>query len=264
MSLVLSEIWVHPVKSFAGHRVEQAEVDDRGLALDRRFMVVDESGRFLTQREHPEMARFSARWEDGALQLAHEEEALTLAPTEAGPRRPVTVWDDEVEAVDQGDDVATWLRDRLEQSVRLVFMPASSRRAADPRYARAGDLNSFADGFPFLLLGQASLDDFRGRVEADVDARRFRPNLVVSGAAPYAEDGWAALRIGALRFEAPVGCSRCVMVDVDPDRGVSDKAVLKTLSGYRTRDRRVWLGVNLVHDAPGALRVGDAIDVVEA
>ncbi len=94
-----------------------------------------------------------------------------------------------------------------------------------------------------------------------MDARRFRPNLVVRGAEAYAEDGWPSLTIGALRFEAPVGCSRCVMVDVDPERGVSDKAVLKTLSGYRTRDRKVWLGVNLVHDTPGELHVGDPVRV---
>jgi uncharacterized protein YcbX len=259
----LSEIWIHPVKSLAGGRAVHARVDDRGLEGDRRFMVVDASDRFLTQREHPPMARVAARIEGGSLRLETAGRAALALPIEVeGPAREVTVWDDRCRAIDAGDEAAGWLSDALEREVRLVRMPESTRRPVARAYSSEGALVSFADAFPLLLIGQGSLDALNARLEQPVDARRFRPNLVIAGAPPFAEDGWSELTVGALRLRVTKPCSRCTIVNVDPDGGTRGTEPLATLATFRTKDRQIFFGQNLVHAGEGELSVGDPVIAV--
>lgn len=261
--LRLSAIWIYPVKSLAGVRVSRAHVEDRGLRDDRRFMVVEPDGRFLTQREHAPMALVRARVEGDALHLEAPGAPPLVVPLEVdGPAREVTVWADRCEATDAGERAARWLSDALGRRARLVRMPASTRRAVDARYASDGEIVSFADAFPFLLVGQGSLDALNARLEAPVDARRFRPNLIVEGAAPFAEDGWRELAIGAVRLHVRKACSRCPIVNVDPDRGARGSEPLATLATFRTADHRVLFGQNLVHQGRGSLREGDPVRLV--
>jgi uncharacterized protein YcbX len=262
-ALTLRELWIYPVKSLAGVRVSRAEVTDRGLRDDRRFMVVDPAGRFLTQREEPAMARLQPRLQDDRWVLEGPSLPLLSVPRDpSGESRDVIVWGDRCSAVDLGEEAAQWLERALGRPARLVHMPEATRRAADPGYAREGDLVSFADGFPFLLTTEASLAAVDARLEAPVDVRRFRPNLVVGGPlAPFAEDGWVEVRIGALRFFPRKPCSRCAIVDVDPDAGARAGGVLTALAGLRRDGDRVFFGQNLVHDGEGALEVGDSVEV---
>jgi len=258
--ITLREIWVYPVKSLRGVRVESAAVDDRGLVGDRRFMVVDAAGRFVTQREQPRLALVAATLDAERLRLATPDGAAVDVPldVDAGARE-VVVWDDRVPAVDAGDAAAALLRDHLGEDVRLVRMPASTRRVADPEHAREGDLVSFADGFPFLLVSQASVEAIAARVDAAIDARRFRPNLVVDGIEAFAEDAWTTFSIGEVTFHARKPCARCQVVDVDPDRGEAGRGVLKELARSRRRDNAALFGQNLVHDGGGRVAVGELV-----
>lgn len=258
----LTQIWIHPVKSLAGFRVPEATVEDRGLRHDRRFMVVDPEGRFLTQRELPSMARLRAELDDGALWLVGPEGQSLEVPLDGGAdEREVVVWGDRVASVDLGEAAADFLRAQLGVEARLVRMPAATRRPVDPAYARPGDLVSFADGFPFLLVNEASLAALNERLAEPVDVRRFRPNLVVDGAPPFAEDDFGELAIGPVVFHARKGCGRCQIVNVDPDRGTRGKEPLATLSTFRRRGSQVVFGQNLVHDGVGVLREGDPVVV---
>jgi uncharacterized protein YcbX len=141
----------------------------------------------------------------------------------------------------------------------MLYMPDSERRAVNPNRARPGDIVSFADGYPLLLISEGSLADLNRRLEAPLEMRRFRPNLVISGCEPYAEDGFAALSIGGVTFRGVKRCERCVVTTIDPATAEQSKEPLRTLARYRQSDGKVWFGMNLIHDLPGTLRLGDAV-----
>ncbi len=267
----LTEIWLYPVKSFAGIQVERWRLDTFGLHLDRRWMVVDKAGRFLTQREYPQMARITP-----ALEVEGESLSLTLQhprlgvfkvppPEQGASRVRVEVWSDVVEAVPVGQEADRWVSDALGACARLVWFPDEVMRQVDTRYGRKGDRTAFSDGFSLLLIGQGSLDDLNRRMPQPLPMRRFRPNLVVSGAGPYAEDRWRRIRIGDLEMRVVKPCSRCIITTVDPDRGeYTGKEPLKTLAGYRRKGNRVYFGQNLIHQSGGVLAVGREVEVIEA
>lgn len=260
--IALREIWIYPVKSLRGVRVEASAIDDRGLVGDRRFMVVDDAGRFVTQREHPRLALVAASLGSGALHLATPGAAVEVPLDVDAGARAVTVWDDMVDAVDAGDDAAALLSGHIDADVRLVRMPGSTRRAADPGHARDGDLVGFQDGFPFLLVSRASVDAIAARVDDAIDVRRFRPNLVVDGVDAFAEDDWTSFAIGDVTFHARKPCARCQVVDVDPDSGEAGRGVLKELARSRRRGNAAMFGQNLVHDGVGEVRVGGVVRFV--
>jgi len=258
----LREVWIYPVKSLPGVKVQAGSIDDRGLVGDRRFMVVDPGGRFVTQRERPRLALVEATLGE-TLRLRTPAGAAVEVPLDVDEgEREVTVWGDAVPAVDAGDDAAALLSGHLDADVRLVRMPGSTRRAADPGHARDGDLVSFADGFPFLLVSRASVDAIAARVDGPIDVRRFRPNLVVDGVDAFAEDDWTTFGIGDVTFHARKPCARCQVVDVDPDTGRPGRGVLKELARSRRRGNAALFGQNLVHDGPGVVRVGDAVRAI--
>jgi len=259
----LSEIWIYPVKSLAGGRAAHARVDHHEAPVVLEPSILDARDRFLTQREHPPMARVAARVEGDSLRLETAGRAPLVLPISVeGPAREVTVWDDRCRAIDAGEPAARWLSDALERGVRLVRMPESTRRPVPAGYASEGSLVSFADAFPFLAIGQSSLDELNARLEQPVDMRRFRPNLVIAGAAPFAEDEWTEVVIGALRLRVTKACSRCAILNVDPDRGTRGTEPLATLATFRTRDRQVLFGQNLVHASEGELREGDPVTAI--
>lgn len=267
--LQLSALYRFPVKSLGGERLRRAEVDALGLAGDRRWMVVDAaSGRFLTQRQYGRMAQIAALWLDPAtLHLgAPGRPGLRVAvPPADRALREVVVWRDSLAVPDAGDAAAQWLSEFLGQDCRLVHVPESRARQVDPAYAQDGDRVGFADGFPLLLIGQASLDDLAARVGRPLDMLRFRPNLVVEGAAPYAEDGWRRLRIGSVEFEVVKPCSRCAIPTLDPHSGArgDDGEPLRTLASYRRDADGVYFGQNLIQRGGGMLEVGMPVTLLD-
>lgn len=260
----LTQLWRYPVKSLAGARHTQLAVGPRGPAGDRHWMVVDSTGRFLTQRQLPGMSQLRAELTEAGLQLqdaADNRLQITLAAQ--GEPVSVQVWRDQVAAVAPSATADAWLSERLGQPCRLVCQPDGGVRGVDPQYANADDQVDFADGFPFLLISQASLDDLNTRLDSPIDMRRFRPNLVVSGCEPYEEDRWRRIRIGDISFRVVKPCSRCPIPTIDPDTGVRGAEPLRTLMTYRRRDNQVYFGENLIHDGNGVLAVGTEVEVLE-
>jgi uncharacterized protein YcbX len=254
---------IHPVKSCAPVEVDQATVCATGFELDRRWMVVGEDGRFLSQREHPRLALVRVRAGENRLVLeAHSMPPVNLALTGGeGPTIRVEVWDDECPAVDEGRDAARWFSEHLGCPARLVRMADDDARPLGSSSAQPGDRVSFADRFPFLLLSKGSLDGLNRRLSLPVPMDRFRPNIVVEGCEPHAEDGWHRVRIGEVTFRVAKPCARCVVTTVDQTSGERGREPLRTLSTYRTVDGQVLFGQNLVHENRGVVRVGDPVEV---
>ena len=262
----LAALYRYPLKSCAPLPCEAAEVEPRGLAHDRRWMVVDADGRFLTGRQLATMTLIRAQPEpEGALVLsAPGHGALHVAPPAAGVRLRVRVWDSTVDARPAGREADDWLSAVLGRPLRLVHMDEGARRPVDARYAQPGDEVSFADGFPLLLISQAALDHLNTRLARPVAITRFRPNLVVDGCAPHAEDGWRRIRIGTVEFDVVKPCVRCVFTTVDPERGERDPdgEPLRTLLTYRRTPKGVTFGQNLIPRGTGTLRIGDPVTVL--
>jgi uncharacterized protein len=267
--ITLAEIRVFPVKSLRGALHPSALVQDQGLENDRRWMVVDATGRFLTQREHPRMALLSARIEGTALHLAAPGVApLHVTPPPQGTAsRTVTIWNDLVTATDAGDAAAQYLTHALATPCRLVHLANPAGRPVRPDYARPGEVVSFADGFPLLLASAASLADLNSRLAAPIPILRFRPNLVVTGAPPWEEDTWRRIRIGDAIFRVAKPCDRCVITTIDPETAERPNPVepVRTLGAFR-RDTRggVMFGQNLVPERCTTLHLGDELEVLES
>lgn len=258
--LRLASIHLYPVKACRGISVPRAEVADRGLEGDRRWMIVDAGDCFVSQRQDPRLALVDVALEPDAIRLGAPGLAPLLVPRrlETGPARQVQVWRHTARALEDMDGSA-WISAYLGAPHRLVYMPDDHRRPVDPDFAGEGHIVGFADGYPFLLITQASLDDLNARLAEPIEMRRFRPNLVVEGAAPFAEDGWARLRIGELLFRGVKPCDRCTVTTVDPDTGTRGPEPLRTLSTYRKDGNKVLFGMNLVHEQRGPIAVGDPV-----
>lgn len=260
----LTTLYRYPVKSLRAEQFQALDITARGFVHDRQWMVIDAGGRFLTQRQLPRMSLIDASVDkDGALRLVAEGFGAIRVEEEQRGRVPATVWNDTLDAVLVDPAADAWLSDFLARPCRLVRFADDVTRPVDPAYARHTDQTGFSDGFPFLLISQGSLDDLNSRLARPVPMLRFRPNLVVDGCAPFAEDGWKRIRIGDVVFRVVKPCSRCAIPTVDPATGERGAEPLRTLNGYRRRDHQVFFGQNLIHDGPGRLETGMTVEILE-
>jgi len=262
----VTEINIYPIKSTRRIALAESEVLPRGLPWDRRWMLVDMDGKFITGRQQPSLAVVDTQLTDAALQVSVAGRPVLSLPLQApeSPTLPVTIWRDRCAAVAAGAEADAWFSDYLGSPCRLVRLTDNLVRGVDPEYGKPGDEVSFADGFPLLLISEASLADLNRRLDSPVQMRRFRPNLVVDGEQPCAEDDWHHLRIGEVEFEGVKNCSRCVFTTIDPDTGRKhpDKEPLRTLSTYRRRpEGGVYFGQNLIPRSGGTIRIGDPVEV---
>jgi len=260
--LRLSEIWIYPIKSMGGIRLEKARVLPKGLEHDRRWMLVDEKNRFITQREHSKLALFQLAIKNEQLSIHHRTNLDSIhfgMNIHEKAFDSVTIWNDQVQALEVDQNVSRWFSDQLKMKCRLMYFPESNSRPVDPAYAIQNDQVSFADGYPFLILGQASLDDLNSRLENPVPMNRFRPNLVFTGGQPYEEDQWREFSIGNNRFMGVKNCSRCVLPTVNQETGLKGDEPLRTLSTYRKRNNNIFFGQNAVALDDGILMEGNVI-----
>ncbi len=262
----LSGLFLYPVKGLRGIGVRDAAVEACGLAGDRRWMLVDAQGRFLSQRQVPGLARIAARLQPDGLVLGSGRDRLLVArPAPGGERLEVTVWRSRLHAARAGEAADGWLSRQLGRPCRLVFLDDARARPIEPADAHPGDHVSFADGFPVLLTGEGSLASLNAALARPVGMDRFRPNLVVAGAPAWAEDDWQVLRIGEVRFRGPTRCVRCVVTTIDqrsgekPDPGEP----LSTLARLNRRPEGIVFGLNLVPLGTGRVRLGDPIEIVQ-
>jgi uncharacterized protein YcbX len=267
--LRLSALYRYPLKSGKGQTLQHIGLDKLGLEGDRRWMLVDEaSGRFLTQRAVPQMSQLSALWNGaGGLTLsAAGFPALEVPlPGSDAELRGVTIWRDMLRVPDAGNEAASWVSDFIGKPTRLVHVPLERARSTEAGFGKEDDKVAFADGFPLLLIGQASLDDLSRRIGRPMEMLRFRPNLVIEGSDAFAEDGWKRVRIGDVEFRVVKPCSRCILTTIDPQTGErnADREPLTTLKTYREQQGDVMFGQNLVNDGVGRLEVGMPVTILE-
>lgn len=260
--LIVQDIYVYPIKSLGGVLLTEALVEERGFQYDRRWMLVDKNGVFITQRKHPELALLNVVLGENGLHVTDQKSGESLEipyGLESDEELTVTVWDDTMLAKAVDANLDRWFSDFLGFSVRLVTMPESTRRKVDPRYAVHGESVSFADGMPYLMIGQSSLDELNSRLDSPVPMNRFRPNIVFSGGAPFLEDSLRKVKIGELDFQIVKPCARCVMTTVDQRTGEKGKEPLKTLSTYRAVNGKIYFGQNVVALDAGLIKVGDPL-----
>jgi len=265
--LKISGLFVYPIKSLGGIALDKAQVLSRGLEHDRRWMLVDENNRFLSQRELSQMALLQVELADVGLTVRHqlEPETSVFIPFlfDAKETAECSIWDDKVLAEFVDAEIDAWFTDMLQIKCRLVYMPATTFRQVDQDYAQPDQIASFADAFPFLMIGQASLDELNSRLSEPVLINRFRPNIVFSGGEAFQEDQMQHFKINSISFYGVKPCARCQVITIDQENGIAGKEPLKTLSDYRKKNNKVYFGQNLVHKGEGIISIGDEIYIKE-
>lgn len=263
--LYLSGLYIYPVKSLGGISLNEAEIEDRGLKYDRRWMLIDNEGTFVTQRKHSSLALLQVSIEKDRVTITHKEDPAQnisfITGEQSGAPIPVKIWDDQCTALEVNSNVSQWFTDFMKMEVRLVEMPANEKRHVDPRYAKNEEIVSFADGYPCLLIGQGSLDGLNEKLDQKIKMDRFRPNFVFTGGEPHAEDSFLEFDLSGIQFTAVKPCARCVLTTIDQQTGAKGVEPMKTLAGYRTINKKVMFGQNLIHSGSGTIRVGDQINV---
>ncbi len=275
MPIALTGLRRYPVKSMRGERPDHALVEPWGLAGDRRWMVVDDEGVAITARTVHRMVLLRPELTASGLRLVAPDDAvppLDVATPDPAVQVPVRVFSSRLTAAPAGPGADRWLAAVLGRSARLVHLDDPTRRPTEAAYGDAGDVVSFADGYPLLLTSEASLaaldDEVRavaGEGRGPLAMTRFRPNAVVAGAEAWAEDDWRRIRIGETVLRVVKGCARCVLTTVDPETAERDREPIASLARVRRYDAKTWFGVNLVPETPGTtLRVGDDVEVLDA
>ena len=258
----ISELYIYPIKSLAGIQLNEAVMTDRGFQYDRRWMLIDNNNRFISQRECAKMALLKTHISDHQLTVTDTSNNSFInipLTTEKQKLIQVSIWDDECLGQLINDDINNWFTNTLGRDIRLVYMPDSTKRFTDPAYAPADSITSFSDAYPFLIIGQSSLDDLNNRLNAKVQINRFRPNIVFTGGAPYQEDVMDSFTINNIRFNGVKLCARCPIITIDQSDASKGKEPTKTLASYRAKNNKIYFGQNLVHTDKGTITVGDEL-----
>lgn len=263
--ITVSGLYIYPIKSCRGIAVQAVRLDDLGPQLDRRFMLIDAGARFLSQRVEPRLALVDVAIHPTALLVSAKGMRplkLPLTLPEGASVLEAEVWKYRGPVIDSGNDAADWFSEWLDRPCRLVRCPPARLRQVDPTYSPEEAFTAFADAFPELLVSESSLADLGQRASHVYPVDRFRPNIVVTGSEPYAEDSWQRIRIGDVELDVVKPCGRCVTITVDQATGVAGPEPLATLAKYRRQDKKVVFGQNCVHRSNGMLRVGDAVELL--
>lgn len=263
--LLLSEINIYPIKSLGGISLQTSEVEERGLKYDRRWVLVDETNTFFTQRDYPEMALIKVSIEKDGLKLNHKKKNINPLSVpfsfEHSKTNDVIIWNDTVKGEFYNSEIDEWFSEIIGIKCHLVKMPESTKRVVDTTYAK-NKIVSFADGYPFLIIGQTSLDDLNSRMEIPLPMNRFRPNFVFTGGKPFEEDNWKKFKIGNVKFEAVKPCARCVITTTDQETAERSHEPLQTLSQFRKVNNKVMFGMNLICESTGRVNLGDELNLL--
>ncbi len=258
--LVLTDIYIYPIKSMGGIRLETANCLERGLEFDRRWMLVDERGRFVSQREHAHMSLFKISIDNDGFTLQYRDEHRSIPKQLTGNNfSDVQVWGDTCKGLILEDEVNSWLSNILGFEVRLAYQANDDQRKVDPDFAKNGEVTSLSDGYPYLALGQSSLDMLNEKLSDPIHINRFRANLVFSGGQPHEEDNWTAFKIGGTNFYGAKPCSRCQVITINQETAEIGKEPTKTLARYRNFNHKIKFGMNVLCSSEGSISVGDEI-----
>ena len=265
--LSISRLYVYPIKSLGGIELSSAQLTDRGIEHDRRWMLVGDDNRFLTQREFPRMALLRTAIHANELIVSEkgnetERIHLNLYPT-GSELVSVQIWDDVCEAIEMSKEINEWFSHKLNMHCKLVYMPDESKRRVDVGYVLNKEITGFSDAYPLLMIGQASLDELNSRLEIPVPMNRFRPNIVFTGGDPYEEDTMQHFQIKGIDMYAVKPCARCAITTTDQETAATSKEPLKTLASYRTGNNKVYFGQNILYKQQGTITVGDELKVLQ-
>ena len=263
----ISQLFIYPIKSLGGIELSAAQLTDRGFQYDRRWMLVDANNGFLTQREYPVMSLLQTAIENNELIIYHKNDSAdkVSVPLHPLPKQTnkVKVWDDECDAQYVSESADEWFSKKLLIPCRLVYMPDTEKRKVDEHYAQHNEITGFSDGYPLLMIGQASLDDLNSRLAEPLPMNRFRPNIVFTGGGPYDEDIMEHIVVNEIDLYGVKLCSRCTVTTIDQVNALKTKEPLKTFAQYRSMDSKVYFGQNILFKQKGTIQVGDAIRVIK-
>jgi uncharacterized protein YcbX len=262
VKMTLSEINIYPIKSLGGISLSASLVEERGLQYDRRWLLVDRDGVFITQREHPEMTLFKLAFTESGFTIlhtkSHQQKIIPFQP-QTSEKIKVTIWNDTCNAIRVDKKLDLWFSELLSMNCSLVYMPTDEKRLVEKKYYQTDQLVSFADAYPFLIIGQASLDDLNLHLKTPLPMNRFRTNFVFTGGEAFCEDSWTDFQIANVGFRAVKPCARCVITTTNQDTGERSKEPLATLSKYRKFGNAVLFGMNIICKSTGEISVGDKI-----
>lgn len=262
-TLTVSQLSIYPLKSASGNSLMRMYLGAMGPSFDRRWMVVRPEGTAVTQRQYPRMCLIGTALKNNALSLSAPGMPRVDVERPSEDMLQSEVWGSEVSGQDCGEVVAQWLSQYLGLEARLIYMADDYQRLVDQDYASNRELVGFADGFPLLICSDASLQNFNSHLNKSISMDRFRPNIVIAGCEPYAEDRWKKIRIAGIEITLAKPCSRCVMPSIDQQTGIKDNAVLDALNTYRRQQGKTYFGQNGLYLKQGVLKVGDAVQVLE-
>ncbi len=274
MSFIVSEITIYPIKSLGGISLQEAIVEQRGLQYDRRWVLADENNVFITQRQNEQMALIDVAITKTGLQVTHRLKRIaslqipfepqTVAGGGVPHQQQITIWDDVVSAIRVSDEADAWFTTVLGKKCSLFYQPDDSIRLTDPKYSITKEEHtSFSDGYPILVIGQASLDELNAKLEEPVSMKRFRPNLVFTGGEAHVEDTWRYFTVGDAKLVGVKPCARCVLTTINPETAEKGKEPLRTLTQYRNVNNKILFGQNLLVVETGKISVGDELLLLE-
>lgn len=256
-SITISEIWIYPIKSLRGVRVSRSVILEKGLQFDRRWMLIDENNNFISQRQHPELALFNVSLADGFIHVKFNGSEIKIPLTISNEYIRVSkVWSSSVNVLESSSEISHWFSAQLNFKCRLVFFPESHQRKVENPYSNQ---LSLADAYPILLIGQSSLDDLNNRMNAPLPMNRFRPNIVVTGSAAFAEDNWKSFSIGTAQFFGSRPSYRCIVTTTNQETGERGVEPLRTLSKYRKKDNQIFFGQNVLVMKEGAIHESERL-----
>jgi uncharacterized protein YcbX len=261
--LTLSQLWIYPIKSLGGIQMSSWPVEQKGFRFDRRWMLVDKNGGFMTQRSNPMMALFKLTWHQNHFNITFQGHSLKLE-IHSSPKsmdEPSKIWDDAVSVREVSDDHSSWFSEMMRSRCRLMFFPEKNQRPVESAFQVNNEHVSLADAYPYLIIGQSSLDDLNTRLNEPVPMNRFRPSLVFTGGNPYEEDTWKNFNVGNNTFSGTRQCSRCILITTDQETARRTAEPLKTLAGYRSKNNKTYFGQNAIALSRGEIKVGDTISV---
>ena len=275
--ITVASLYFYPVKSCAGINLEEATIDSRGIKDDRGWLVVDQNYKFITQRESSKLALIKATVSQSSDSVRELKlEAPGMAPLMVQERtRPdphcghashaVKIWNGDAQGIDQGVEAAQWLSQYLGRKAHLLRKRADDIRdvKSERHDAPRAEVN-FQDGYPFLIISQASLDDLNSKLQKPLPMNRFRPNIVLQGAQAFGEDNWLTIKIGDLIFEFDAGCPRCTITTIDQETAAKGVEPLKTLATFRQQDNKIMFGQNAIHTSSGIIRINDKVEVIKS
>jgi uncharacterized protein YcbX len=260
MKYKVEELYIYPIKSLAGIRVESAKAEEMGFENDRRWMLIDEQNQFITQRKYPILSQFYPQIIGDKISINHQNSRQEFSIHETLDE-PIfsKVWDDETTVVEVNKATSKWFSEMLGFGCKLVKITSIGDRKHNSTKLDTTLNVSLADGYPYLLIGSESLDFLNEKLEEKISIARFRPNIVISSSIAHEEDSFGYFQIGTVKFKNAKPCGRCIMINNDPKNGEVKKEPLNTLNAYRKVDNSILFGTNIICVNDGEISVGDTL-----